>query len=115
MTITLTPEIERALKARADKQGTTPEMLALYELSKICEEPVAPNPFEGKTLADVLVGMTGTVRSSENISARMLQEEKKLNEHRQFNVMDFHGVGHEFWKGVDVQEYINQMRDEWDT
>jgi len=66
MTITLTPEIERALKAWADKQGATPEILALHELSKICVETVTPDPFEGKTLADVLAGMTGIVRSSEN-------------------------------------------------
>lgn len=66
MTITLTPVIERALRAQADKQGTTPEMLALHELGKICVEAATPNPFEGKTLADMLVGMTGIVRSSEN-------------------------------------------------
>ncbi len=54
MTIILTPEIERALKARADKQSTTPEVLALHELSKICLETVTPDPFEGKTLTDVL-------------------------------------------------------------
>ncbi len=32
MTITLTPEIERALAARAAQQGTTPELLALHDL-----------------------------------------------------------------------------------
>lgn len=32
MTITLTPEIERALAMRAERQGTTPEMVALQDL-----------------------------------------------------------------------------------
>ena len=34
---------------------------------------------------------------------------------RRFSVMDFYGVGRDTWKGVDVQQYINEMRDEWDA
>jgi predicted DNA-binding protein len=34
---------------------------------------------------------------------------------RRFNVMDFYGAGRDAWKGVDVQQYINEMRDEWDA
>ena len=33
MTITLTPKIERVLTARAEQQGTTPELLVLNDLS----------------------------------------------------------------------------------
>ncbi len=33
---------------------------------------------------------------------------------RPYSVMDFYGVGRDTWKGVDVQEYVNEMRDEWD-
>lgn len=67
MTITLTPEIERALTERASRQGTTPEQLALHDLTKLYAETEAdkPDPFEGKTLADVLAGHIGTIRSSE--------------------------------------------------
>ena len=32
-----------------------------------------------------------------------------------FSVMDFYGVGRDAWEGVDVQQYINEMRDEWDA
>ena len=33
---------------------------------------------------------------------------------KRYNVMDFYGVGREAWAGVDVQQYISEMRDEWD-
>ncbi len=66
MTITLTPEIERALTARANQQGTTPELLALHDLQELYAEAPAPDPFEGKSLADVLAGHIGTVNSREN-------------------------------------------------
>ena len=52
MTITLTPEIERALAARAERQGTTPERLALHDLHALYvgEQP----PEEPRTGADLL-------------------------------------------------------------
>lgn len=30
------------------------------------------------------------------------------------SILEFEGVGAEVWQAVDVDEYINQMRDEWD-
>lgn len=42
MTITLTPEIERALTARASQKGTTPELLALHDLNRLYVEPSQP-------------------------------------------------------------------------
>jgi hypothetical protein len=66
MTITLTPEIERALTARANQQGTTPELLALHDLRELYADAAVPDPFEGKSLADVLAGHIGTIRSSEH-------------------------------------------------
>ncbi len=66
MTITLTPEIERALTARANQQGTTPELLALHDLQELYAESPAPDPFEGKSLADVLAGHIGVINSRKN-------------------------------------------------
>jgi hypothetical protein len=31
------------------------------------------------------------------------------------SILEFEGVGAEMWQGVDAQEYVNQLRDEWDT
>ena len=68
MTITLTPEIERALTEKASKQGTTPEQSALHDLTKLYAETETdkPDPFEGKTLADVLAGHIGRIDSRKN-------------------------------------------------
>lgn len=75
MTITLTPELERELTARAARQGTTPELLALHDLHELYADPIRSNryenkKFEGKTLADVLAGRIGTIRSSEHTVSR---------------------------------------------
>ena len=53
MTITLTPEIERALTVRATQQGTTPELLALHDLNGLYVEPGQPEQ-PPRTGADLL-------------------------------------------------------------
>ncbi|MDQ2747485.1 MAG: hypothetical protein M3T96_09515 [Acidobacteriota bacterium] len=30
------------------------------------------------------------------------------------SIMELHGLGAEIWEGVDAQEYVNEMRDEWE-
>lgn len=30
------------------------------------------------------------------------------------DIRELRGLGKEIWEGIDAQEYINQMRDEWD-
>ena len=30
------------------------------------------------------------------------------------NIMELHGLGTEIWEGVDAQEYVNELRKEWD-
>ena len=30
------------------------------------------------------------------------------------SILDLEGVGAEIWRGIDAQEYVNQLRDEWD-
>ncbi len=30
------------------------------------------------------------------------------------SIMDLHGLGKEIWKDVDPQEYVNELRAEWD-
>ena len=35
-------------------------------------------------------------------------------EKHQRNIMDLHGLGKELWEGIDAQEYVNELRKEWD-
>jgi hypothetical protein len=30
------------------------------------------------------------------------------------SIMELHGLGAEIWEGIDTQEYVRQLRDEWD-
>lgn len=34
---------------------------------------------------------------------------------QQYRLSDLRGVGAEIWREVDAQEYINELRDEWDN
>ena len=30
------------------------------------------------------------------------------------SIMELHGLGKEIWEGVDPQQYVDEMRNEWD-
>ncbi|MGO8674112.1 MAG: hypothetical protein ACLQVD_22465 [Capsulimonadaceae bacterium] len=30
------------------------------------------------------------------------------------DVMELHGLGAEIWNGIDAQDYVNALREEWD-
>ena len=45
--------------------------------------------------------------------AAMLRQEDLLRPRR--SILEFGGIGQETWKGIDVQEFINQERDSWDN
>jgi len=30
------------------------------------------------------------------------------------SIMELYGLGKELWEGVDAQEYVNRLRDEWE-
>lgn len=33
---------------------------------------------------------------------------------KQHRISEWRGVGKEIWQGIDAQEYVNQLRREWD-
>ncbi len=34
---------------------------------------------------------------------------------KRHRLSDLRGLGADAWQGIDAQEYVNQLRDEWDT
>jgi hypothetical protein len=32
-----------------------------------------------------------------------------------YSLLDLEGVGADLWKGKDAQEYVNELRNEWDN
>ncbi len=36
------------------------------------------------------------------------------NEKPQRSIMELHGLGREIWEGIDAQEYVDKIRNEWE-
>lgn len=41
----------------------------------------------------------------------LAHEEQK----KEASLLDLEGLGAELWVGIDAQEYVNQLRNEWDS
>ncbi len=41
-------------------------------------------------------------------------DEPEVEPQRQRRITELRGLGKEIWEGIDAQEYVNQLRDEWD-
>ncbi len=70
VTITLPPELERAVTERAKQQGTTPELWTLDKLQQSLQAEAAaelvPEPIsEGGSMLDFFAGYVGVLHSSE--------------------------------------------------
>ncbi|WP_329682258.1 hypothetical protein [Longimicrobium sp.] len=70
MTIVLTPEVERELTSRAQRQGTTPDLLAdTYLRERLFADAEEERSANGRprTLAERLKGYVGVLSSSEHV------------------------------------------------
>lgn len=38
-----------------------------------------------------------------------------LTETKERSLLELEGLGAELWQGIDAQEYVNQLRSEWDN
>ncbi len=47
---------------------------------------------------------------NKDLAARPLDEPEKNKR----SLMELHGLGAEIWQGIDAQEYVNELRKEWD-
>lgn len=47
---------------------------------------------------------------NEDLAARPRDEPEKNKR----SLMELHGLGAEIWEGIDAQEYVNDLRKEWD-
>ena len=76
MELTLTPDIETAIKAQADQEGTTPEQLALEGLRKLFVQSANQTDEAETSLEDFLNGYIGVIHSGEQIEggANMSEE-----------------------------------------
>ena len=69
-------------------------------LQEILKEAAALSAKERRELIKLLVDTLATDQSSSPT--------------KQHSILELRGLGKEIWQDVDVEDYINQMRDEWD-
>lgn len=67
-------------------------------IAEILEQVKALSPQERNELASLLNDM---------VKAETVPEQRRLSE--------LCGLGKEIWEGIDPQDYVNQLRDEWDN
>jgi len=41
------------------------------------------------------------------------QQSLDVSQHKH-SIMELHGLGKEIWEGIDAQEYVNELRKEWE-
>ena len=70
-------------------------------LEELYERQLAPLPSEDRLK---LIAML----------AQGLAKEEVAPQAQPRNLMELHGLGKEIWEGVDAQDYVNRLREEWD-
>ena len=48
------------------------------------------------------------------VAQGLLDLDSPASERPKHSIMELHGLGKEIWQGIDAQEYVNRLRDEWD-
>jgi hypothetical protein len=48
------------------------------------------------------------------VAQDLAAEPAQLPVEHQRSLMELHGLGKEIWEGIDAQEYVNELRKEWD-
>jgi len=85
-TITLSPEVEEAIAREAQKQGITPEGLAVESLRKLFASPVSTRGNGSQTLADFLRPYVGSIdgtsealseKTGERFTAGLLERQRR--------------------------------------
>jgi hypothetical protein len=49
------------------------------------------------------------------IAGELTEQIHTLPQPRRRSLMELEGLGAEIWQGIDAQEYVDQLRSEWDT
>ena len=68
---------------------------------EVLEQAKALKPSERKELVKLLIDTLDTPVTKAPAQAT-------------HSILELAGLGAEIWKGIDAQEYVNQLRNEWD-
>jgi hypothetical protein len=76
--------------------------MTAVELADIYERHIKALPREGRLQLVAL------------IARELAEEEAPATDEPRHSILELRGLGKEIWEGVDGQEYVNRLRDEWD-
>ncbi|MBK9124136.1 MAG: hypothetical protein IPM16_13610 [Chloroflexi bacterium] len=67
------------------------------------------------TVADILQQAKGLSLQEQRDLVRLLSESIRHGEEsRKHSILELAGLGADIWKGIDAQDYVDQLRREWD-
>jgi len=76
-------------------------MVKATNLEELYEQQIKPRSKEERLKLLVMI-------------AQDLATEVKGEERPKRSIMELHGLGAEIWQGIDAQEYVSELRKEWD-
>ena len=76
--------------------------MAVNEAARIYDEHVRLLPIEDR------------LRLLALIADDIAESPERPVETPRHSILELHGMGKELWQGIDAQEYVNRLRDEWD-
>lgn len=75
-------------------------MVKTLSLEELYEQQIKPRPLSERLRLLAMIAQD---------LAETKEEEKPKR-----SIMELHGLGAEIWQGIDAQEYVNELRREWD-
>jgi hypothetical protein len=76
-------------------------MMTTIELNQIYEQQIKPLPRAAR--------LQLLARIAQDLAAAEETDEAESS------LLELEGLGAEVWQGIDAQQYVNEMRDEWDS
>ena len=76
-------------------------MVRTLSLEELYEQQIKPRPISERLRLLTMI-------------AQDLAKEIKEEEKPKHSLMELEGLGAEIWQGIDAQEYVNELRKEWD-
>jgi hypothetical protein len=87
--------------------------MATLTAREVYEKHIRPLPQQEQEQLVELIQQEGQQRPKRPLPEIMAEHGMAPTE-KKHRITELHGLGAEIWAGVDAQEYVNKLRDEWD-
>ena len=66
------------------------------------------------TITEIMDQIRTLSREEKQALVQQVMAEIDAPEEKTHSILELRGLGKEIWQGIDAQEYVNKLRDEWD-